>query len=62
MQTFCLFKFQMKTDLSFMERTMKQKEIKQISLKVMRNERKKVGDNLFNQELNDEKEKKDKHS
>jgi hypothetical protein len=29
---------------------------------MMRTERKQVGDNMFNQELNDAKEKEDKHS
>jgi hypothetical protein len=40
MQTFRFFNFQMKRDLSLMQRTMKQKEIKQSALKVMRTERK----------------------
>jgi hypothetical protein len=41
---------------------MRKKSIKQSALKVMRTERKQVRNNLFNQELNDAKEKENKHS
>jgi hypothetical protein len=62
MQTFHFFNFQLKRYLCLMQRTMKQKEIKQSTLKVMRTKIKQVGYNFFNQELNYLKEKKDKHS
>jgi hypothetical protein len=38
------------------------KKYKQSALKVMRTKRQQVGDNLFNQELKDAKEKEDKRS
>ena len=38
------------------------KTFKQSALKMMRIERKQVGDNMFNQELKDAKEKEDNHS